>query len=293
MRNVVAQYDALFRTAPVLINSFDRDGRCSMWNEECERLFGWSIEEINEQAVPLALFYPDTEVRAQVESSVSSMPNRSFRDWHPLTRYGEVLCVTWSNVRLPDGSIVNIGLDITESKRAEASVIRRSKTDCLTGCWNRGEIVDRLDEMVTTAARDSRATFTAMMLDLDHFKKVNDHFGHLTGDDALRHFCVQLQGCLGEADLIGRLGGEEFLVLLPGANSDAAYIVFNSLRANLERCPLRVNGDSLVLSASAGIAEYKPGDMSANDVLTRTDLALYHAKRAGRGRAVLFRLRDL
>ena len=81
-RGLVTQYEALFHSAPVLINAFDSDGRCTLWNEECERRFGWSIAEINRQDDPLALFYPDPSDRARVRESVDSAPCRAFREWH-------------------------------------------------------------------------------------------------------------------------------------------------------------------------------------------------------------------
>ncbi|MCH3817890.1 hypothetical protein LZB41_09630, partial [Campylobacter jejuni] len=86
---------------------------------------------------PLALFYPDPEIRARVVESVGRTPQRGFRDWRPLTRDGERLSVMWSNVRLPDGSVVNIGMDVTENRRNEAALARLAKVDGLTGCWTR------------------------------------------------------------------------------------------------------------------------------------------------------------
>ena len=166
-----------------------------MWNEECERRFGWSIAEINRQDDPLALFYPDPSDRARVRESVDSAPCRAFREWHPLTRAGERLTVMWSNVSLPDGRIINIGLDATESRRAQEAIARMATVDSLTGCWNRAEILRRMSLKLNAARLDPGAAFTALMLDLDFFKQVNDRYGHLAGDAALRHFCDQLRAC--------------------------------------------------------------------------------------------------
>ena len=191
-RGLVTQYEALFHSAPVLINAFDSDGRCTLWNEECERRFGWSIAEINRQDDPLALFYPDPSDRARVRESVDSAPCRAFREWHPLTRAGERLTVMWSNVSLPDGRIINIGLDATESRRAQEAIARMATVDSLTGCWNRRDPAAHEPE-AERARLDPGAAFTALMLDLDFFKQVNDRYGHLAGDAALRHFCDQLR----------------------------------------------------------------------------------------------------
>lgn len=285
LRQVVAQYEALFHEAPVLINAFDEHGKCRLWNEACERRFGWTREEINRHAEPLALFYPDPDIRARVLDSVGLAPHRSFREWHPQTRDGERLSVLWSNVRLPDGSVINIGMDMTESRRNEAALARLAKVDGLTGCWSRAEILQRMKAMLEAAKRGAR--HTALMLDLDHFKQVNDRYGHLGGDAALRHFCDQLRACLREGDSVGRLGGEEFVVLLADADKDVALAVCDRLRLSLRQHPANIDGQALVLSASGGVTGFLETDASMSDVLRRADLALYQAKRAGRDCAVV------
>jgi diguanylate cyclase (GGDEF)-like protein/PAS domain S-box-containing protein len=286
LRDVVAQYEALFQTAPVLINAFGPDGRCTLWNEACERRFGWSEAEIKECRDPLALFYPDPQVRKQVIDTVGPQPSRSFREWHPRARSGERLAVLWSNVRLPDGKVVNIGMDMTESRRTEAALAWMARVDSLTGCWNRAEILKRLEDRLAAAARGEGGPNTALMLDLDHFKQVNDRYGHLGGDAALRHFCEQLRACMRDGDSIGRLGGEEFLVLLADADVDAAHAVCARLRMSLRQHPADIDGAAVALSVSGGIARFVEGDASASDVLRRADSALYQAKRAGRDCAV-------
>jgi diguanylate cyclase (GGDEF)-like protein/PAS domain S-box-containing protein len=286
LRETVAQYEAVFQTAPVLVNVFGDDGKCLLWNEECERRFGWSMEEVNAHPEPLALFYPDPLVRSRVQASVSDEPSRIFLEWYPRTRSGEVLTTIWSNTRMSNGRVINIGLDITERKRAEADIVRLSRIDSLTGCWSRAEIMARLTDRLAAANRGG-AGFTAMMLDLDHFKRVNDCHGHLEGDAALRHFCEQLLACLREDDALGRLGGEEFLVLLGTADARAGCAVFERLRVSLRAQPLPLGGMPVVLSASAGIAVFGPGDVTATDVLKRADVALYQAKRQGRDQAVV------
>lgn len=285
LRQVVAQYEALFHNAPVLINAFDERGQCLLWNDACERRFGWSRDEINQHPEPLALFYPDPEVRARVIDSVGPTPHRGFREWRPLARDGERLSVMWSNVRLPDGSVVNIGMDVTENRRNEAALARLAKVDGLTGCWTRAEILQRMKTLLEAARRG--AGHTALMLDLDYFKQVNDRYGHLGGDAALRHFCDQLRACLREGDSVGRLGGEEFVVLLADADKDAALAVCDRLRASLRQHPANIDGHAVVLSASGGITGFLETDASMSDVLRRADQALYQAKRSGRDCAVV------
>lgn len=289
LNEVIAQFAALFRSAPVLINAFDKDGRCTLWNDACERRFGWTEAEIKQSQDPLALFYPDPKTRERVRESVSARPDRSFREWQPRTRDGEQLSVLWSNVRLPDGKVVNLGMDVTESRRAEAALAWMARVDSLTGCWNRAEILKRMEERLGGVRRGTGGPTTALMLDLDYFKQVNDRYGHLGGDIALRHFCEQLRACLREGDAIGRLGGEEFLVLLADADAAVARAICERLRACLRQHPAEIDGVAVVLSVSGGIAGFLPSDATASDVLRRADFALYQAKRAGRDCAVEYR----
>ncbi|MWL74704.1 PAS domain S-box protein, partial [Escherichia coli] len=144
MQRVVTQYQTLFERAPVLMNSFDRRSRCVLWNAECEKVFGWKMAELNEHADPLALFYPDPEVRRRVRESVNTVPLNDMYEWHPVRRDGAQLTILWSNILLPDGSILNIGLDITERKRVEKQLEKKATTDDLTGCFNRSAILQQL-----------------------------------------------------------------------------------------------------------------------------------------------------
>ena len=127
-RGLVTQYEALFHSAPVLINAFDSDGRCTV-----ERGVRTPLRLVDRRDQP-----PGRSAGAVLSrsigpgagaQSVDSAPCRAFREWHPLTRAGERLTVMWSNVSLPDGRIINIGLDATESRRARAAIARMATVD--------------------------------------------------------------------------------------------------------------------------------------------------------------------
>jgi len=117
------KFRTLFDHAPVLIDEFDSNGRCILWNKECEKTFGWAIEEINASDDPLALFYPVPEVRNEVIESVTSGPDRTFREWYPITKDGTELVTLWANFQLPGGLVINIGYDITVRKRMEEELL--------------------------------------------------------------------------------------------------------------------------------------------------------------------------
>ncbi len=288
IQRIVAQYKVLFDRAPVLMNSFDKNNRCVMWNGECERLFGWTIAELNQRSDPLALFFPDAEMRHQVRATVSSSATVDMHEWHPVKRNGEVLTVLWSNILLSDKSILSIGLDITERKKAEHQLAVKATTDDLTGCFNRFSILRQFKEaLVACVPGDPFSHFSILMLDLDHFKRINDRWGHLTGDAALLHFCEKIRELSSPDFALGRLGGEEFLILLPRTDSDSALRFSHKIRLALADKPLYNSGEKIVLSFSAGVVFVTGGISDTSVLLTLADNALYDAKRTGRSKTVI------
>lgn len=288
MQRIVTQYKILFDRAPVLMNSFDRHNRCILWNGECERLFGWRMDELNQQPDPLALFYPDPDVRRQMRAAVNTSPMVDMQEWHPVRRDGEVLTVLWSNILLPDNSILNIGLDITERKKAEQQLAVKATTDDLTGCHNRFAILLQLKDILISSERVRRPPrFSVVMFDLDHFKRINDSWGHQAGDAALVYFCERVREISPPGYQLGRLGGEEFLMIMPQAASQTAVRFTQKLRANLLDVPLFMGKERLLLSFSAGVVSVTNSEIETSTLLTLADNALYDAKRAGRGKTIV------
>ncbi len=119
LRQSEERFRTIYENAPVFIDAFDQSGKCVLWNEECQKVFGWTIDEINAHGDALALFYPDPIVRENVIRTVTTDPDARFREWHPVTKHGEKLDTMWANFRLPDGLTYNIGYDNTERKQAE------------------------------------------------------------------------------------------------------------------------------------------------------------------------------
>jgi diguanylate cyclase (GGDEF)-like protein len=157
-----------------------------------------------------------------------------------------------------------------------------AEQDYLTGCLNRATLERRL----TVEAERSlqvEEPLACVFFDLDHFKTVNDRFGHQIGDTALVHVVRVVQGALRKVDTLGRLGGEEFLVLLPGTHVTGAREAAERMRIALETTPLIVEGAPVTLTASFGVAVLGAGE-STDSLLHRADVAMYQAKRNGRNR---------
>lgn len=152
--------------------------------------------------------------------------------------------------------------------------------DPLTRLGNRRILEARLQEFAGAARRGGRP-FTILAADLDHFKRINDRFGHPTGDEVLRQFADRLSTSIRSNDVACRYGGEEFIVLLDGIDEEAAFVAAERLRISTQESPFRVGGMRLDVTVSIGLAEWTSND-DGHSVLARADRALYEAKRAGR-----------
>ncbi len=197
-----------------------------------------------------------------------------------------------SIVNLLDDPVVHglvvSGHDITQLRDAQEALEDLAIHDVLTGLPNRALILDRAEQMLARARR-TRTSVSALFIDLDGFKDVNDTFGHRVGDDLLRLVAARLLGALRASDTIGRLGGDEFVVLAESSSSMAPEMVADRLLESLVQ-PFPVDSDArplLHVSASIGIVSgmYE----SAEDLLRDADIALYEAKAGGRNRHVTFR----
>ncbi|HEX6162443.1 MAG TPA: diguanylate cyclase [Vicinamibacterales bacterium] len=156
-----------------------------------------------------------------------------------------------------------------------------SVKDALTGCFTRGHAIDVIDAELRRARR-SQTPVSLIMFDLDHFKDVNDRYGHLCGDAVLSAVGKRMKEVLRGSDLKCRYGGEEFLVLLPETPLHGARRVAETLRREIAERPVPWAGEALTVTASFGIAQTMPGEVNVQAVISRADQALYRAKDDGR-----------
>lgn len=179
--------------------------------------------------------------------------------------------------------IVGLSVDVSEQKRAEEELRRLATTDVLTGLANRRHFIDRATQELGRVRRYGESS-ALLMLDVDHFKRINDTWGHATGDAVLRRVAEVLSGAVRETDLVGRLGGEEFGVLLPQTALEPALNLAERLREAIVAAALEADGEALRFSASFGVTLLHGDDDSVDMPMARADAALYAAKFAGRNR---------
>jgi diguanylate cyclase len=162
---------------------------------------------------------------------------------------------------------------------------QKALIDPLTGLPNRAAWSERLEHEVGQWQQHGNTLMLAM-LDLDHFKRINDNYGHLAGDKVLKIIATVLRKRLRGSDFIARFGGEEFVLLLPSTVPAAGMKLLEHLRASIEACPFHFKGERVTITISMGLTAFKPGEHS-DLVLKRADQALYRAKNAGRNRVEL------
>jgi diguanylate cyclase (GGDEF)-like protein/PAS domain S-box-containing protein len=174
--------------------------------------------------------------------------------------------------------------DVTEYKLMETELRNLATTDALTGLPNRRAFFARMDEALSRLRRGLDQTMMVLMVDLDHFKSINDRFGHASGDVVLKHFAAVLRGEVRGVDFCGRIGGEEFAVLLPSADCKDASVFAERLRSKVEMSSVMVADQLVSITVSIGVAIINVNDTTAEESLMRADCALYRAKAGGRNR---------
>ncbi|MBU1248184.1 MAG: diguanylate cyclase [Proteobacteria bacterium] len=204
----------------------------------------------------------------------------------PATEYKDQRINGWREnyvYKLPSGEIVTIYNDVTERVRLENNLDRLASTDCLTGIPNRRRFLENLDREFKRAMRYGH-TLSFLMLDLDHFKLVNDRYGHDIGDLVLMGATKACENILREVDEIGRIGGEEFAVLLPDTRLPDALQVAERLRHEIASVAVPTIHGDVSITVSIGVAESTMDATDARDLMRRADKALYRAKKEGRNR---------
>ena len=277
------------------ITIYDPEDRVVMCNEAHLRLFkslrdvihpGKSFEEILRTGLQRGLY---AEALGQEEAWLA----RRLRQHRVAdgTQYELELAdgrwLQFSEHRTPRGYIIGSRIDITERKKLEVDLREQASTDALTGLPNRRHFLHRLEDELGRVRRRTTSEACVLMLDLDHFKRINDQYGHAAGDSVLRHFSNILRHELRAIDIAGRMGGEEFAIILPGSGPQAAQGFAQRICDKLAEHPLSFGRQEVGMTVSIGIAAIVPDDLSADAVLSRADRALYQAKDAGRNRVQL------
>jgi diguanylate cyclase (GGDEF)-like protein len=298
MHNVTDHLRAMYENTPVLVAAYDPFDRLRYAN----RAFGaaFFIEPEEEPFWPELMrrnFHAGrgTVIRAPdfeewLVSTLSRRGKAEFRAFETDLADGRWLWMT--ETVDTEGWMLCIASDIT-SLRAEDRAVRQDRdfaikaaqTDDLTGIANRRYVTTRIEYMLGQAAADGSATGSVAVLDLDNFKYINDRYGHHVGDVVLRDFARRIQAQVRRTDCFGRVGGEEFVLVLPGTSAAQAALLIDRMLTVIRRSRPLSDRPEFGYTFSAGVSENLPGDSVAS-LYTRADKALYAAKLAGRNQLV-------
>ncbi|WP_415754224.1 EAL domain-containing protein [Pseudomonas leptonychotis] len=288
-----ARYRTIVEHAPEAIMLFDLDGNLMECNENALRLLRYSREEIASKRV--FDLSPSKQADGQLTADLGEVYLRRALageapvfEWLHRDSAGRQIPCEVRLVRMPGEPVLIRGsvTDISERQRYQREIERLAFSDELTGLPNRRLLLDRLQHAMDREQREN--TLGALLfIDLDHFKTVNDSLGHLVGDSLLREVTTRLASGLRAEDTLARMGGDEFVVLLEGLDSNpqlaakaAARTAEKLLKSLVGAC--WVDGHELSISASIGIALHPFGAQVASDVLKQADTAMYRAKQGGR-----------
>src|SRR5690606_7929917 len=266
---------------------YDEQGRVCAWNRHAEEVSGFSKEDVMGNSDMLERLFPDAEYRQQLLEECRNHGASYQHRIRPLAcKQGVERRVAWYNIsrEFPISGWANwgIGLDMTEQLVAQKELEHMATHDELTGLANRALLRDRLAHALSDAQRNQRRG-ALLLLDLDHFKMVNDSHGHPIGDQLLREVAARLSSCLKSTDTLARLGGDEFVVLLERiARPEEAALVAERLLAALVNRPFDLFGNEIRVRTSIGITLFPDDDVRLDELMKNVDLALYAAKQSGR-----------
>jgi diguanylate cyclase (GGDEF)-like protein/PAS domain S-box-containing protein len=270
--------------APLVVGDLS-DGRVLRANQAARDCFGAGadLERMN-----LADLRMDPTVRAQFRRLLEGERRVSGFEASISAPDGTKRDLLISAAPVDGGGVAGVvicGVDISERKAVEARLERLATTDALTGVANRSHFFARAEAEIRRSAR-YRRPLSVLMVDLDHFKRVNDEHGHAVGDAVLAEFAGLCASILRADDLIARYGGEEFVALLPETDEQGAIAVGHRLReaATQIRAPAALAARRLTISV--GVSPVMTGETAIEAALARADEALYQAKAAGRDRVV-------
>jgi diguanylate cyclase (GGDEF)-like protein/PAS domain S-box-containing protein len=286
--------------SPTSIVMTDLNGNIEYVNPKFTAITGYELEEVRGQTLrALKSGKTDPEVYENLWRTILSG-----KEW-----YGEMLnckkdgTFFWENISISAISdsknnithFVAVNEDITARKEAQekiqqlnAELERMAMTDYLTNVYNLRYFMQRGIEEFKRVRRSSRHSLAILMIDIDKFKNVNDTYGHEAGDLLLKQIAARLKTNLREVDILGRIGGEEFAILLPDTSLKKASISAERVRKVIQNKTFQTTGAALTITVSIGVAAFNHNAMDIHSVLKNADIALYEAKSSGRNCVKLY-----
>jgi len=274
-------------TAQAIILTQNSNQQIVMVNSYGCRLMGYQQHELQGMSFSDLLSQQHDKATETLEALVQGKCEHFEFESDVHSKDNSTLNIVWQHSRLqsslPNSPVIlSVGMDMTARKKAELRLAWLADHDSLTGLYNRRRFEQELEDAIASAVQDQK-TGALLFFDLDQFKYVNDTSGHAAGDRLLLMLSKQIPTILRESDIIGRLGGDEFGVILIHANAIVATHVAKKILDNIRETEFQVGDRVHRISASIGVALFPEHGTDVQDLLARTDLAMYHVKETGRG----------
>lgn len=281
--------DMLVENVPGIFFVLDDEGNCLRWNSNVNKLTGLTDRELYKRSALLTLMEEDrTEAARRLKEAFEKGYARAVLRIPSKERGVRSILMTGRRFEMNGASyLAGVGIDTTDQAESIRALEQAANTDSLTQIANRGCFLNHAGEEFARCRRYGHP-LSVWMLDLDHFKSVNDAHGHQAGDAVLRAVVDTTRETLRDWDFVGRMGGEEFAVLLPETDGQQALQVAERLRRAVARLSIRVDAKTVAtVTVSIGIACARSDDEDAHALLSRADAALYEAKNTGRDKVCL------
>jgi len=292
LRESEQRFRTIFENAAIGIAQISVEGRYLQINEAFCRILGYTTQEfLTQQFTSSQITHPDdlaADLR-KLANLVETGGDSYSLEKRYIRKDGSIAWVHLSVFLMRDESkkpmyFISAGQDITERKALQLTIERQAQVDYLTGLSNRRHFINEGEAELARAIRYEKP-LSLMMLDIDFFKLVNDTYGHKTGDFVLQRISELFKEALREIDIIGRLGGEEFAILLPETNMEKAIEVAERVRQLIESAEIALEiGLPLRATVSIGVTTLMNSEINIDMLLHQADQALYEAKKTGRNK---------
>ncbi len=282
----------LISTAQLIIITLDKEYRIISFNELAERITGYRADDVMHHSFK-ELF--DTSMWSHTQNLLKELPFKGDKVVHMesdiITAEGHYHTISWihSNFHLPKNNAVtlSVGIDITEKKQNEVQLLWLDTHDPLTELYNRKKLKTQFDHVLKQASFN-QSEGVLLLLDLDHFKDINDTCGHSAGDQLLKDVSRILEQICRDDDVLARLGGDEFAIILPDTDLNTAISICEKISNNLRTLQFVHEQVRYTISSSIGIITFPHEEFSVDKLISNADLAMYQAKSHGKNTWHLF-----
>lgn len=294
-----AWFNAIFSgVSDYAIASLDKAGKIESWNVSIERLTKFTADDVKNKSY--AVFFPEDST--DQDRLKDRLCDADENGWNLI----EGWCLRKDGSKFWGSSIISplvdalseplypprysfIIRDIEEKRQSAEDIIKASFHDHLTGLANRRAFFDAANVEFSRWKRKPRP-LSVIAIDADFFKKINDEYGHGVGDNVLKHLAASIQSCVRSMDLVARIGGEEFIALLPSIDLENAMIVAERIRSTVSQAQLNIDGLSVAYTVSLGVCSIDESVSGIDELIKRADIALYESKTNGRNRVTSYQL---